>query len=784
MFAVKMKKGDWKKLLEEQDDYYYHDEKIDTDLLTIKEKGAYVEVTLEKDKLFQNEVISFEKIRDITSNLMKLALKNESLAAVKFDIKDLVGMEKNLKELDRANKVIKLDEDLNLIVDHPMFAKLSYQLRCWPDKNLVHPKVWKEDVEYLTQHKFQVIVTEDQKKILQQLATKEEKLFKTAYVYKSHKGYRLMLYSLQDETVEKLLEKCQIWYNKMTKKGMEQIQMVFIEDELKEQIEEEKPSNMTEVKALMKKGYKSYNAFMFTLPSILVFLKKNGITVHGGKELIPEYPKLDKFENGIKLFDFQKEAFNAWKENDMIGTIALPTGAGKTIIGLKCIEEVKRKRVLIVVPTVELVLQWKSMLMKHLKVPEDKIGIYYSQHKEVNDITIITFQSGHKKISAETEDSLADDIVKLSESSAFLILDEGHHAPAPVFQKIMINVKCPHRLSLTATPYREDKNESLAFLAIGDVVFTKDYASLAEQKVVSPIKFKTVNIKLTDEEEAIFQTKGEITARKRVTRDGYESWMSGTSGLTVDELQHRASEQYQEIYYNELRRELTLKIPEKPKIMDVLGFSEKKFSKLKSIITKHKNDKILIFNERIDGAKVLQYFLEKNGFEPRLLTGGTKPQDRKDIFKNFKESNSGILVTTTVLDEGIDVPDANVVIIFNATKSKRQMIQRVGRGCRYKKGKIEYVYELVAVPQNSTSIDNDIIGKLKKSMKSQQAYTGIYLGQWDFRSSEDGIDNPIKIEARKLMLLEKAKSSYRDISGIINLAKQEELIEKVEGGKK
>ncbi|MGC9117771.1 MAG: DEAD/DEAH box helicase [Thermoproteus sp.] len=55
------------------------------------------------------------------------------------------------------------------------------------------------------------------------------------------------------------------------------------------------------------------------------------------------------------------------------------------------------------------------------------------------------------------------------------------------------------------------------------------------------------------------------------------------------------------------------------------------------------------------------------------------------------------MVTTTVLDEGVDVPDADVAVIVSGSGSKRQMLQRVGRVVRKAPGKsVARVYELIA----------------------------------------------------------------------------------------
>ena len=68
----------------------------------------------------------------------------------------------------------------------------------------------------------------------------------------------------------------------------------------------------------------------------------------------------------VKLRDYQKEAIEHWHK-EKTGTIVLPTGAGKTIVGLKIIEMVNSPT-LIVVPTLDLVKQWTKILSQSFKV--------------------------------------------------------------------------------------------------------------------------------------------------------------------------------------------------------------------------------------------------------------------------------------------------------------------------------------------------------------------------------------------------------------------------------
>ena len=53
------------------------------------------------------------------------------------------------------------------------------------------------------------------------------------------------------------------------------------------------------------------------------------------------------------------------------------------------------------------------------------------------------------------------------------------------------------------------------------------------------------------------------------------------------------------------------------------------------------------------------------------------------------------MVTSKVLNEGVDVPDANVAIVMSGSGSVREHVQRLGRILRKREGKRAMLYELV-----------------------------------------------------------------------------------------
>ncbi|RLE57854.1 MAG: hypothetical protein DRJ40_01180 [Thermoprotei archaeon] len=116
---------------------------------------------------------------------------------------------------------------------------------------------------------------------------------------------------------------------------------------------------------------------------------------------------------------------------------------------------------------------------------------------------------------------------------------------------------------------------------------------------------------------------------------------------------------------------------------------------LLAVLDKHRNEKIFVFTQYRKTAEKLYTELMKRGYKVALITGETPQSKRALAFKEFISGQVNIIVTTTVLDEGITVPDADVAVIYEGTGEARQMIQRIGRVLGYMPGKTAKVYEIV-----------------------------------------------------------------------------------------
>jgi superfamily II DNA or RNA helicase len=95
---------------------------------------------------------------------------------------------------------------------------------------------------------------------------------------------------------------------------------------------------------------------------------------------------------------------------------------------------------------------------------------------------------------------------------------------------------------------------------------------------------------------------------------------------------------------------------------------------LREILAENKGVKTIIFTQH---NSLVHEISDK--FLIPLITHKTIKEERQDVLKGFKEGRYMAIVTSKVLDEGVDIPDAELGVILSGTGSAREFIQRLGR---------------------------------------------------------------------------------------------------------
>ena len=133
---------------------------------------------------------------------------------------------------------------------------------------------------------------------------------------------------------------------------------------------------------------KAYRALALCYRDILEYLGRSHIRFD---DHVMDPVPCPELKGSVKLRDYQQQALDAWLAAGKRGVIVLPTGAGKTVIGLKAIEAANVPAI-VIVPTLDLVEQWRGRLAQEFNI---EIGVYGGSEYIIEPITVSTYDSAY-----------------------------------------------------------------------------------------------------------------------------------------------------------------------------------------------------------------------------------------------------------------------------------------------------------------------------------------------------------------------------------------------------
>ena len=385
-------------------------------------------------------------------------------------------------------------------------------------------------------------------------------------------------------------------------------------------------------------------------------LAERGIDVD---DAVLDLPDLD-LASAYEFREYQREALDAWGDADRRGTLELPTWSGKTVIGLGAMERLGTPT-LVVVPTIDLLVQWRDELESEFGRPVGQLG---GDRQEIEDLTVATYDSA--MIRAED----------LGDRFGLVVFDEVHHLGGERYREIARLLAAPARMGLTATFERPDGAHEVVADLVGPVVYRLDPEDLAGE-YLAPYDVKRIEVDLTPEE-------------RREYEDCQETF---TSYLARSNLDMRSGRDYQKLVMRSgndpAAREALLA---KQRAREIVFNADAKMTALADLLDRHRGDRIIVFTAHND----LVYRISERFLIP-AITHQTGTEERRRFLEGFREGTYSRIVTSNVLDEGVDVPDANVAIVLSGSGSEREFVQRLGRVLRPKEnGERALMYEVVS----------------------------------------------------------------------------------------
>jgi superfamily II DNA or RNA helicase len=291
-----------------------------------------------------------------------------------------------------------------------------------------------------------------------------------------------------------------------------------------------------------------------------------------------------------------------------------------------------------------------------------EVGLIGGGYYDIQPLTVTTY------------DSASNHMERHGHRFGLIVFDECHHLPGPTFGLAATSAIAPFRLGLTATPERADNAHTHLDQLIGPIVFRREISQLRGQ-FLADYRVMTLYVSLSDDERARYERSREIY-RGFVQHLGINmSKPDGWSKFLY--VAFRSPEGREAFHAYRDQRTLALAAPAKLKL-------------LARLLDRHNGDRVIVFTH--DNATV--YTIARQFLVP-VITHQTKTKERREILLRFNSGAYPIVATSKVLNEGVNVPEANVAIILSGSGSVREHVQRLGRILRKTGEKEAVLYEVI-----------------------------------------------------------------------------------------
>lgn len=323
------------------------------------------------------------------------------------------------------------------------------------------------------------------------------------------------------------------------------------------------------------------------------------------------------------------------------GLVVAATGIGKTY--LAAFDSRSYGRVLFLAHREEIINQ-AAESFRNVRKTED-MGFFYGNLKDTKKEVIFSLVQTLGKSEYLKEEYFPRDYFD------YIVVDEFHHAVANKYKKVMEYFKPKFLLGLTATPERLD---------------SKDVFALCDYNNVYEVRLK----------DAI--NKGWLVPFRYY-------------GIYDDTVKYEDIE-FKNGKYNDKQLEQSLMLNARGELI------------LKHFLKYNCRKTMGFCSSKKHAEYMARYFCERGIKAAAVYSGarGAYSQDREEALNNLRKGEIKIIFSVDMFNEGLDIPDIDMVMFLRPTESPTIFLQQLGRGLRRAKGK-EYLTVL------------DFIGKYKNA---------------------------------------------------------------------
>ncbi len=357
----------------------------------------------------------------------------------------------------------------------------------------------------------------------------------------------------------------------------------------------------------------------------------------------------------ISLYDWQREALGAWRRQNRSGMVlaeALDDGM----------------RAVVIVPSLVLVQQWLATLRDLLpgaRVSDDIRSPLAWQ------VLVMTVQSAYRKPAL------------MRGEEGLLVADECHRYGAQAFA-LALRPEYPRRLGLSATVARDDDGDRILRSYFGDICFDLDYPRAARDQLIAPFRMAFAAVPLEDTERAryaeieedLYKARHRLIKHYGVPAEPIGEFLKAVSLLAEDHTLDGGGG---------LARHYMARFSDRRKL---LAGTRMKLLALAALTPSiHESSGTIVFTQTVEASRQVAEVLETTGCTAAAIHSEMSNDQREARLDLFRDRSLQAISAPRVLDEGVDVPEADLGIVLATNRSRRQMIQRLGRVLRRKPGK-------------------------------------------------------------------------------------------------
>lgn len=304
------------------------------------------------------------------------------------------------------------------------------------------------------------------------------------------------------------------------------------------------------------------------------------------------------------------------------------TGLGKTWLAAFDVDAYqkyihRRPRVLFLAHRVE-ILRQAADTFRQLLGSEPRFGWFVGDQSTLDGDVV--FGSVQKLTLEQHLESIAPDAFD------YLIVDEVHHASAPSYRRILNHLDPGFVLGLTATPDRADEADIRTFFD-DFIAHRVDVGEGIARGVLCPFRY---------------------FGMRDVVDFAPIPWRSGRFQI----------------------EELTAQVA-----------TEERMQRVWEAMTEHAGDRSLLFCCSIDHARFVRTWLKARGLRVAAIFSGKDSDDRETALTALAEGKLDAVCAVDILNEGVDIPTVDRVVMLRPTESPVVFMQQLGRGLRRADGK-------------------------------------------------------------------------------------------------